>query len=303
LPKSYGGTSYARRMLPNPSPDGSEAILQVACVQLAPRIGELQHNCGMSTDAVAAAAAAGAGLIVLPELVTSGYVFESAAEARSLAITPDHPVFGRWAAAAGEAVAVGGFCELGLDGQVYNSAAVLDSDGVFAVYRKTHLWDAEKLVFTPGTAPPPVLATRAGSLGVLICYDLEFPEMTRGLARSGAEILAVPTNWPLAPRPTGERPPEVVIAMAAARTNRMFIACADRSGSERGQEWTEGTAIIDASGWVVAEPAADGNGIPIARATIVPSDSWDKRISPANDVLADRRPEIYTLLDQSALLG
>jgi 5-aminopentanamidase len=283
-------------MQPGPSRDVNPALLQVACLQLAPRIGELADNCELSTTAVDTAVRGGAGLVVLPELVTSGYVFESAAEARSLAITPDHPVFADWAAAAGEAVVVGGFCELGADGLLYNSAAVVDADGVFAVYRKTHLWDTEKRVFTAGADAPPVLATRAGSLGVLICYDLEFPEMTRGLARAGAEILAVPTNWPLMPRPAGEHPPEVVIAMAAARTNRVFIACADRSGTERGQEWTEGTSIIDASGWVLARPETGADGVLGARATVVPSQSWDKAISPANDLFADRRPDIYAQL-------
>ena len=270
--------------------------VQVACLQLSPVIAQLADNCAMSTAAIAAAAADGAGLIVVPELVTSGYVFESLAEAKSVAITPAHPVFADWAAAAGEGVVVGGFAELGDDGLVYNSAAVVDQDGVLAIYRKVHLWDTEKRVFTPGDLAPPVLATRVGSLGVLICYDLEFPEMTRGLAMAGAEIIAVPTNWPLVERPAAERPPEVVIAMAAARVNRVFIACCDRAGVERGQEWTEGTSIIGADGWVVAEAEKSDDGIPTARATIDPSAAWDKTISPANDLFLDRRPDVYTQL-------
>ena len=64
-----------------------------------------------------------------------------------------------------------------------------------------------------------------------------------------ADLLAVPTNWPLVYRPEGERPPEVQIGMAAARVNRMSIACCDRIGTERGQESTGGTTIIDESGW------------------------------------------------------
>jgi 5-aminopentanamidase len=276
------------------SPD--RPSIQVTCLQLAPRIGEPDANREMSASAISAAAASGAGLIVLPELVTSGYVFESAAEARSLAITPDDRVFSDWAAAAGDAVVVGGFCELGDDGLIYNSAAVVDADGVFAIYRKTHLWDAEKHVFTPGATAPPVLATKVGSVGLLICYDLEFPELTRGLALAGAEILAVPTNWPLMPRPDGERPGEVGNAMVTARANRIFIACCDRAGSERGQDWTEGTAIVDVSGWVIAEPAVGVDGVPAATARIDPSLAWDKAISPNNDVLADRRPDIYAQL-------
>jgi predicted amidohydrolase len=283
--------------------DSTRPAVQVACLQLSPKIAELADNCAMSTTAIAAAAADGAGLIVVPELVTSGYVFESLAEATSVAITPEHPVFADWAAAAGEAVVVGGFCELGDDGLVYNSAAVVDRDGVIAVYRKVHLWETEKRVFTAGSAVPPVLATRVGSLGVMICYDLEFPEMTRGLALAGAEIIAVPTNWPLVERPDGEHPPEVVIAMAAARVNKVFIACCDRAGVERGQEWTEGTAIVGATGWVVAQAEKTAAGYPVATATIDPSDSWDKAISPVNDLFLDRRAAVYSQFEASANLA
>ena len=71
-----------------------------------------------------------------------------------------------------------------------------DADGVLAVYRKVHLWDRERLVFIPGDEAPPVVDTIAGRVGMVICYDLEFPEMVRGLLLRGAEIVAVPTNCP-----------------------------------------------------------------------------------------------------------
>ncbi|MBC2867118.1 hypothetical protein [Streptomyces mexicanus] len=64
----------------------------------------------------------------------------------------------------------------------------------------------------------------------------------------------MPTNWPLVDRADGERPPEVVIAQAAARVNHVVIACCDRSGRERGQEWTEGTTIVDDNGRNAATP-------------------------------------------------
>ena len=72
---------------------------------------------------------------------------------------------------------VGGFCELGEDGRLYNSAAVVDATGVLGVYRKIHLWDREKLFFGPGHAAAPVVATRVGRIGVAVCYDLFFPEL------------------------------------------------------------------------------------------------------------------------------
>lgn len=126
----------------------------------------------------------------------SGYHL-TAEEARAAALPASSPVLERWARLLRpDAVLVVGFAEASDDG-IYNSAAVLAGHGVFAVYRKTHLWDAEKDVFTPGQVAAGVLETPVGPLGTLLCYDLEFPEMPRRLALAGAEILAVPTNWPV----------------------------------------------------------------------------------------------------------
>src|SRR3954468_23795401 len=261
-------------------------MTRVVCQQLAPRIADLPANRERSVRAIAEAIDAGADVVVLPELVTSGYVFDSTDEAAAVAITPRHAVFTDWAAQAarGRAVVVGGFCEQGDDGLLHNSAAVVDRSGVLGVYRKTHLWDREKLFFQPGAQAPRVFDTPAGRIGVLVCYDLEFPELTRLLALAGAELIVVPTNWPLVERPAGERPPEVQIAMAAARVNRVFIACCDRTGTERGQEWTAGTTIVDADGWPVATPDADG----AARADLDLPAARDKRLTELADALGDR---------------
>lgn len=264
---------------------------RIVCHQLAPVIGELDLNCDTIVAAVVAAVDAGADVVVLPELATSGYVFASRDEARSLAITADHDVFARVtdALAGSSAVAAFGFCERGDGGLVHNSAAIITADGLLEVYRKTHLWDTEKQFFTAGSALPPVVDTEAGRIGVLVCYDLEFPEMTRHLGVLGADLVVVPTNWPSGTRPAGERPVEVVIAMAAARTNRVVIACCDRTGTERGQEWTAGTAIIGHDGWVAA--TCDEAGI--ASADVDLSPTRNKRLSPRNDLFGDRRTDLY----------
>lgn len=266
-------------------------MTRIVCQQLAPRIANLEANRQLSLSAIEAAVQDRADIVVLPELMTSGYVFESAQEAASVAITASDPLLREWATAAarGGAVVIGGFCERGDDGRIYNSAAVVDGSGVIGVYRKVHLWDREKLWFGPGTTPPPVFDTPVGRIGVLVCYDLEFPEMARTLALSGAELIAVPTNWPLVPRPDGERPPEVTIAMAAARVNRVSIACCDRVGTERGEEWTGGTSIVDENGWVLAAQTGKGP----ARAVIDLTKSHDKSLTRLADVFADRRPELY----------
>ncbi len=266
----------------------------IVCQQVAPRIADLQANRRLSLSAIADAVAAGADVVVLPELVTSGYMFQSTEEAAAVAITPEDPLFEQWAAEAGSAVVIGGFAERGEDGLVYNSAVVLDSSGVIGVYRKGHLWDREKLWFAPGGEPPRVFDTPAGRIGVLVCYDLEFPEMPRTLALAGAELICVPTNWPYVDRPDGERAPEVTIAMGAARVNRVSIACCDRTGTERGQQWNAGTSIIDEQGWVLASQTGAGS----ATASLDLTRSHDKSYTDMADAMADRRPELYGAVGQ-----
>jgi predicted amidohydrolase len=245
----------------------------------------------MIEEAIRVAAKDGVQLLVLPELVTSGY-YLLADEAEQCALPADHPIFEKWASLLGpEMVLVLGFCERGPKA-IFNSAAVITHAGVIAVYRKTHLWDEEQSIFAAGSAPPPVVQTPIGPLGVLICYDLEFPEMPRALAVSGAEIIAVPTNWPLVARPAGEHPPEVVQAMAAARASRVAIVCCDRAGSERGNIWTGGTSVIGYDGWSTGTTDVTGR---LDTTITIPSERT--RIGPHNDVLSDRRPALYARSD------
>jgi predicted amidohydrolase len=269
-------------------------MTRIAVQQLAPVLGDLERNRALALAAIREAVEAGAEVVVLPELVTSGYVFLSRAEAVEVAIDRDHEILREWAQEArrGNAVVIGGFCERGDEGRLYNSAALIDSTGLRAVYRKLHLWDHEKLIFEPGAAAPPVLDTHVGRVAVLICYDLEFPELTRWAALAGAQLLTVPTNWPLVPRPAGERPPEAVIAMAAARVNRMAVACADRLGTERGVDWTGGATIIGVDGWVAAERRDAG----LLVADINLADALEKRLTEHADAFGDRRPDIYAAL-------
>lgn len=147
------------------------------------------------------------GLIVLPELATSGYVFRDIDEARALSMTVDDPRLTGLADAVPEgAVAVIGFCER-VGEQLFNSALVFDRSGTLGCYRKAHLWDEEYRFFSLGDEAGMVLDTPIGRLGVAICYDIEFPEVPRRLALAGAEVLALPVNWPQAERPAGEHAP------------------------------------------------------------------------------------------------
>src|SRR5689334_17823557 len=115
----------------------------VACCQLAPRIGEADANRALAHDAIVDAAERGAQVVVLPELVNSGYVFEGPAEARALAEALDGPTVSDWGALARERdlVVVGGVCERDADGGILrNTAVIVDPSGLRAAYRKAHLW-------------------------------------------------------------------------------------------------------------------------------------------------------------------
>lgn len=267
----------------------------VAAAQLALAVGDREGNLSAAAAAIARAAAAGARLVVLPELCDSGYVFDSAAEARGLAATAgDSPALRQWRELAGahQVAIVGGFCELGPDGRLYNSAALVDASGTRAVYRKVHLWDAETLVFTPGDAPPPVTRLPFGRVSVLICYDLEFPEWVRRPALDGADLIAAPVNWPASPCPPGERPADIVRAQADAAVNGVFIAVADRCRAERGVAWTGGTIIAGPNGYPRAGPVV-GDWPALLTADCDLTRARDKRVSARNDLLADRRTDLY----------
>lgn len=266
--------------------------LDVAAVELDIRVGDIDHNVECIRDGVARGVAAGARLIVLPELATSGYVFEDACEARSLALTADDR---RLIAVASQlpdgTVGVVGFCELAGD-RLFNSALVITRDRILARYRKAHLWAAETEIFSRGSEAGAIVDTPIGRIGVALCYDNEFPEVPRRLALSGAEILALPVNWPLVPRPPRERAPETIQAMAAARSSRLAMVIADRHGHERGVAWTGGSAVISPDGWVCAE--ADDRAA-IVHALLDLPEPGDKALGDYNDLFGDRRPDTYAL--------
>ncbi|SNT03304.1 nitrilase family protein [Pseudomonas segetis] len=266
----------------------------VACCQVAPKIGDLAFNRTLTERAIRSAAHQRAQVVVLPELVQSGYVFNDRDEALSLAETTEGSTLRLWMELARELniVVVGGFCELLGGGELANSAAMIDPQGLRAVYRKAHLWDAESEIFSAGDATPPVVETVHGRIGMLICYDLEFPEWVRLPALAGAELLCAPVNWPDGPRPLTERPAEVVRVQANASVNRMFIAACDRYGHERGVGWVQGSVIVDADGYPLAGPAEEG-GEQILLAALNLGEARNKRISARNDLHQDRRQGLY----------
>ncbi len=270
----------------------------VAVAQIAPVVAEPVANQDLAARAIREALAADAGIIVLPELASTGYDL-TADEARDLAESPVGPSVASWSAALGasDALVVGGFCERGMDGEIYNSAAAVDRSGIVAVYRKTHLWGAEGTIFRPGEQPPPIIRTRWGPIGVAICYDLFFPEVIRRLALEGALLVAVPTNSPaddLKERGAPATPDGIghIVARSAAYVSRVFIAVSDRCGDERGTSWTARSSVVGPEGEFLAGPVDYENVVITADCDLgrAASKVWD---GTTNDAFLDRRPDLY----------
>lgn len=269
--------------------------LQVSCIQFEPVIGDVAGNIERSCTLIREAAASGSRLIVLPELANTGYVFETMDEARSLAEpVPDGPSTRAWGDLAQrlDIHLVAGVAERDGD-TLFNSALVTGPNGYVGTYRKAHLWDRENLFFAKGNLGFPVFETPLGKIGVVICYDGWFPETFRQLALQGAEIVCVPTNWvPMPDQPASEAAMANVLHRAAAHSNGVFIACADRVGVERGQPFEGQSLIVGPRGWTLAGPASrDKPEILTARIDLAAAGRKD--LNAFNSLLRDRRADVY----------
>lgn len=283
--------------MPMPSPTHSaESLLRVACLQMRPAIGEKQQNVSRSLAMIAAAAQAGANLVVLPELCNSGYIFATRDEAFGLAEEiPGGETARAWAAAAARhgVYIVAGIAER--DGSaLYNSAAVIGPQGFIGKYRKNHLWGAENLFFEPGDLGMPVFRTAFGRIAAAICYDIWFPETFRLAALQGADMLCVPTNWvPIPGQPADMLAMANILAMGGAHSNSLFVAAADRIGEERGQPFIGRSLVVGPQGWPVAGPAS-ADREEIVQAEVNLSDARRARnLNAFNQVLRDRRTDLY----------
>jgi len=276
--------------------------VRIACVQMAPVIGDVDANRSRSLQLIEQAAAQGAQLVVLPELTNSGYVFANRQEAFALAEPlPDGPTAQAWTALAQRLgiYLVAGIAEHAGD-RLYNSALVTGPQGYIGTYRKLHLWDEENQFFEPGNLGLPVFHTELGCLGVAICYDGWFPEVYRLLALQGVDIVAVPTNWPSSPETPDNPRIAHALAVAGAHSNGLIVACADRSGTERGQYFVGSSLIVDSQGRVAGDPAsADQEEVLIAQVDVQAA-RRARRVNAFNHVLHSRRLDVYDVVSSSA---
>ncbi len=273
-----------------------EALVKIACIQMEPIIGEKDRNIRHSVTLIENAADAGARLLVLPELANSGYVFRSREEAFELAEeVPGGPTCDAWMmiAKARDLYIVAGIAERDGD-ELYNSAVVIGPEGYIGTFRKVHLWNEEALYFEPGNLGFPVFNTPIGRIGTFICYDGWFPESYRLCALQGADIICIPTNWVPIPGQDPKREAMAnILVMGSAHSNSVFVAAADRVGTERGQPFVGQSLITSYTGWPIAGPASDTEE-EIIYAEVNLSDARRKRNwNEYNQILRDRRTDVY----------
>jgi predicted amidohydrolase len=257
--------------------------MKIALGQTIGTPGDVPANLGLMGRLAGAAAAQGADLLLLPELFLSGYNIGD--RVQGLAERDDGPsaaAAGAIAAKTGLAILYG-YPERGAEA-VYNSALLLDKTGQhIANYRKTHLWgDFERRQFRPGASAP--LFTLAGTrFGIMICYDIDFPELSRRYALDGAEAIlalsATTAPYPVVPRR---------LIPARAYENRLFVAFCDRAGTEHGLAYAGESCVAAPDGEILA---ACGQGEELAIAEI----DFDRyrRFRQDHRFTEDRRPDLY----------
>jgi predicted amidohydrolase len=232
-------------------------------------------------------------LLVLPELANSGYLFASAGELDALA---EEIPKGKYCSALlsisreKNAYIVSGICEKS-GGNFYNSAVLVFPSGEIKTYRKLQLFSEEKIWFKPGDLPLAVYEIRGPfgivKIGLMVCFDWIFPEITRTLALKGAQIICHPSNLVMQYCQTA--------MFARALENHVFTITANRIGKDinGGKElaFTGGSVIVDPKGNYLYRGTDDREECFIAE--IDPSRAYDKRITKLNDVFEDRREEFY----------
>lgn len=262
---------------------------RVSVLQFEPRLLDLKGNLerlakllsGLETD-----------LVVLPELCSSGYMFLSRDEVASVSEeVPSGAAFGTFSTLAWENQfsIVYGFAERAGD-RFHNSAALINPDGSHHIYRKTHLFNREKLFFTPGETGLNVWPAKHGVMvGMMICFDWQFPEAARTLALKGAQIICHPSNLVL---------PWCQQAMITrSLENRVFSITSNRTGKEangpESLEFTGQSQILGTKGEILIRMNETETGV--RTCAIDPALALDKQVTPRNDAFADRRPALYEL--------
>lgn len=274
------------------------APVKIAGVQMEPRIGDVVGNLARCLELLRKAALQGARLVVFPEVALSGYVFSSLEEALPVAEMIPGPSTERL----GEACrALGVYAVVGMleksEDKCFNASVLVGPGGLIGRYRKLHLpYLGVDRFCNHGDLPPVVYDTEVGRIGLCICYDLDFPELTRVLALMGAEIIVAIANWP-----EGIEFIPGHVLHARARENLVHVVGVNRVGQERGATFFGRSKFVDCLCNTVAEARPYEEDIIYAELDPAASRRKHQVIIPGEleiDMVRDRRPEFYSLLTE-----
>ena len=260
--------------------------MRVGYIQFCPRFADKEYNLSRAEEMIRDVEA---DLLVLPELFSTGYLFLFKAEAAKVAEPiPDGPTAKFLLRLAHERKVhlVAGLIEE-KNRRLYNSAVLVSPRGWVRTYQKSHLFVDEKSFYHPGDTGFQVFDIGAARLGLMICFDWIYPESARVLAMRGADIVCHPANLVL---------PFCQKAMITrCLENGVFAITANRIGTEsRGDKsltFSGMSQITGPRGEVLAQAGADEEAVGVVE--IDPLRARDKKITERNDLLADRRPELY----------
>lgn len=255
---------------------------KAAAVQFNPVLGDMENNRNRMVNMLEEAAEQGAKLIVFPEMASSGYVWDDRKEISPFVETIPGSTTDVVLAIASkyQCYVVIGLPEVDPGtGAYYNSAVLIGPEGVVGSYRKTHLFAADPRWAREGNEGVQVFETKIGRIALLICMDAMYFEPSRIAALQGADIIAFPTNWVGA----SNNPPSKTWCLRA-KENGLFWIASNRSDTERGAQFTGGSAIIDSNG-DVQHSLLSGDGIVYGEVKL------DRQVR--RNLLDSRRPEAY----------
>lgn len=227
--------------------------LCVASAQFDPHIFDIDYNL-KTMEALCVAAGEDCDLIVFPEAALTGYCFTSVEETRRGAIERNGPELRYLQSVAAEHACSLVFGAVERAGErIYNTVFFLEPDGTLFSYYKSHLpfLGVDRFV-TAGELPAAVFDTRFGKIGLIVCYELRFPEAARIAALHGARLILQPTNLP----DGGESHPDFLTRARACENRVHFVSC-NRCGTERGVHFIGRSQIVDYNGAVLSECEED----------------------------------------------
>jgi predicted amidohydrolase len=256
------------------------STVRTTVAQLDPVLGDVDANRAAVESTLSRARSQDSDLVVFPELFLTGYhIGDDPERLTDEAIRAVEDV----RTLTDDLVVVLGTPTRGASGERYNSAVVLQDGETVGTYHKTHLYGGEPELFRPGDRFPTV-ETTVGTLGVGICYDVEFPEVARHLALNGADLLVtISANM----RPC-VRDQELYHGTRAIENGRPHVLC-NRVGEEHGVDFFGNSGIVDHRGRRVLALGAD------REETSAASVELDPDRTDAHDYLGDRRSDLYDL--------